>query len=322
MEPTKIYLIQTDICCFISDCKIFSGYNYNYHTSSLAKLFFDGSTPEPTFIKHWWKIKKYPQKIEISQSQPNINKRYEIRDETLISKQLPKIINLEEKNNYTEAVLNLYDFKSDKVPNIMIKGEYDIETIFKVDNYQESPKFDYNILLKNKSKISNVDINHQLLDKLIFPEILLSVQPCSISSLNLYGAIRKHIIDNIDARVSTITSNYDFCFTVKKIVPLIKPRKFTYNNIFARTKKARLKTHFGIQEYKNIEIFEMTNDKENYNNYTPVKTLFAENEIELKDKIDTLLKNLITVINEPLSFCTHCNGTGYTQEIKTVKIGE
>ena len=62
----------------------------------------------------------------------------------------------------------------------------------------------------------------------------------------------------------------------------------------------------------------MTHDRENYKSYTPVKAIFANTESELKEKIDALLENLIAVINEPLNFCEHCNGTGYTQEIKKI----
>ena len=321
----KMYLIQTDTCCFISDCMKFSGYDFTYHQSELPNLFFDGEKAELTFAPNWLKIKKFPKKIERSERQPDINKRYEIRDKALMSKSLLEIIKIEEKENYGEDVLGLYDFKSDKQPDITVEVKYDIDIVLNITNYEEPKKIDYNAIQRSSwndetIKITDKDIKHQLLDKIIFPEILLPTRPCSISSINLYSIIRQHIRENINTKVAEITSDYAFCFAVKKIMALIEPRKFTYNNLFAPTKKGRAKIRFGVQEYKKIEIFEMTHTQENYKSYTPVKELFADSETELKGKIDNLLQKLITAINEPLEMCKHCKGTGYTKEIQICKI--
>lgn len=217
----------------------------------------------------------------------------------------------------------MYSLKYDSVPDKEEAVECNLITILEINNYEFPPKIDYKVQIKyginyKKDVITNKNINHQVLDKIIYPEVLLHTKPCFISSIDLYNVIREHIKNNINTKYAKITSDYDFCFTVKKIVPLIEPRKFTYYNIFALTKKARQKLHFGVEHYKEIEIFEMTHEQQNYKSYTPIGNLHAENEIELKEKIDCILDKLITVINEPLTLCPHCSGTGYIQEIKPI----
>ena len=151
-------------------------------------------------------------------------------------------------------------------------------------------------------------------DKMIFPEIMLSSRPCSISSKYFYDIISQYVINNIDTKVARITSNYDFCFTVKKVIPLIEPERVTYQKYFARTKKERAKIHYAIKEVKEVEIFEMTHDQKKYQSYTVLQGLFAQNEHELKEKIDTFLSDLIETINKPLKLCPHCNGSGYDSQ--------
>ena len=131
----------------------------------------------------------------------------------------------------------------------------------------------------------------------------------------MYDITRQYIKENIDNSVAKITSDYDFCFAVKKIVKLLQPETITYQNIFGRTKKEREKIRYTTKEYKEITIFEMTHKQENYKGYTAIEPMYANNEDELKQKIDTWLKELITAINEPLVQCTHCNGTGYEEKI-------
>ncbi len=238
----------------------------------------------------------------------------------MVSVKLPEIISYEDRDSYEEGILCLYSFKSEKQDPIFENVEYEIEVVLKVDKYEMPETINYAAIKKvgwdeKIVKITNENIHHQLFDKLIFPEVMLHLGCCFMSSYDLYSIIRQHIKENIDKSVAKITSNYDFCFTVKKIVTLMEPRKYTYNNIFARTKRQRSKIHHGVQEHKEIEIFEMTHTQENYRSYTPIQPLHARNESELKKKIDDLLKKLIEIINEPLNQCTHCSGTGYAKDI-------
>ena len=54
----------------------------------------------------------------------------------------------------------------------------------------------------------------------------------------------------------------------------------------------------------------MTYSPKNYKGYPSIKGFDAENQRELKDKIDTYCRNVIEFINTPLVECPHCNGDG------------
>jgi hypothetical protein len=66
----------------------------------------------------------------------------------------------------------------------------------------------------------------------------------------------------------------------------------------------------------------MTHAQSKYNNYTVIQPIFADNENQLKEKIDSFLDELITIINQPLKLCEHCNGTGYEEEATKIKQSE
>jgi hypothetical protein len=218
----------------------------------------------------------------------------------------------------------LYSYKEDKQDPVLVDVECEIKIVMEVDNYELPATINYNAIKRDmfsdkKFIITNQMIDHQLFDKIIFPEIMLHTRPCSISSQKLYMLVRQYIIDNIDNKVAKITSNYDFCFTVKKIVPLLLPENISYHNIFAKTKKERNKIYYKTKEFKEIEIFEMTHEQSKYNNYTVIQPIFADNELELKNKIDEFLSSLIEIINKPLHMCPECNGTGYIDSIEKAK---
>lgn len=320
----KINMVKTNNVCFISDCVKTDGYDWNHHKTQLKDLLFDGEKATPTFSANWMKINKYPSKIQEYVGVSPTNSRYEIKNKSLISSELPEIIMCKERDNFDDEIFSLYEHKEDKQEPKLQKVEYEIDVVFEVENFEMPLVIDYKAI--NRSgfddkvfNITNKNINHQLFDKLIFPEIMLHTRPCSIPSHELYCLVRQYIKDNIDNKVAKITSDYEFCFAVKKIIPLIEPRTVSYSNIFARTKKERNKIQYSIQKFKEVDIFEMTHDQSKYNNYTVINSIFADNELELKNKIDEFLSHLIDIINQPLIMCEHCNGTGYQTEIDKIK---
>jgi hypothetical protein len=319
-----INLVKTDKCCFVTDCTASSGYDFEYHKSKIGNIYFDGEKPETTFYKNWFKIKQYPSIIQQLQKVPSINHRYELKDQNLVSENLPLIIKEEDFNKYSEDIFVLYEHCADKQDPILVDVECTINTIMEIENFELPLTINYNAIRKwnwndKEFKITNIDINHQLFDKIIFPEVMLHTRPCSISSQLLYCLVRQYIKENINLKVAKITSDYDFCFTVKKIIPLIEPQTISYQNIFANSKKERNKIQYKIKTFKEIDIFEMTHDQSKYQNYTVIKPIFADNEVQLKDKIDEFLQNLIDIINKPLTMCPHCKGNGYIEEIVKIK---
>jgi hypothetical protein len=318
-----IMCVKTNKGCFISDCFTTSGYNYDYHRTKIKDLLFDGKKPTDTYCTNWYYIEQYPTSIQRERVGDVINERYELEDESLISDKMPKIILKEDIDKYnTDVIDNLYSYEYDRNPPYLEDVPCDIQVVCEIDNYNFPPKISYEAIHKESFSdrqytIKNTDVQHQMLDKIIFPAVLLHEKPCKFTSKQMYDITRQYILEHIDNSVAKITSNYAFCFTVKKLIPLIEPETIKYQNIFARTKRERNKIHTTIKKYEEKEIFEMTHDQERYNNYSVIPEMCANSEAELKEKVDAWLEGLMEIINEPLCQCPQCNGTGYVGEIKT-----
>lgn len=321
-EVLTILCVKTDKGCFISDCKATTGYDYNYHRTVLENMFFNGKKPTGTYYPNWFYIDSYPTTIQREVRGELLNKRYELIDTTLESDKMPLVIPYEDESKYNSNMIeSLYRFKYDQAPNYMEDVECNIQVVCEIDNYSFPPKFEYRAIAKvgwneNQYTITNVNVQHQMLDKMIFPPVLLHNRPCKLSSKQMYDLTRQYILTHIDNSVAKITSNYAFCFEVKKLVPLIEPETITYQNIFGRTKKERNKIHTAIKKYDEKSIFEMTHEQEKYKGYSVIPEMYADSEAELKEKVDTWLESLITIINKPLCQCAHCHGSGYIDDIK------
>lgn len=317
-----IFCVKTDKGCFISDCKATTGYDYNYHRTVLENMFFDGKKPTGTYYPNWFYIENYPTTIQREMRGELIHKRYELMDESLESEKMPKVIPYEEEGNYNNSVIeSLYSFKYDQAPPYMEDVKCDIQILCEVEGYNFPPKFEYSAIEKSgwtdrQYTIKNADIKHPLLDKMIFPAMLLHERPCKLTSKQMYDMTRQYILEHIDNSVAKVTSNYAFCFEVKKLIPMIEPETIKYQNIFGRTKKERNKIHTTIKRYEEKSIFEMTHDQEKYKGYSVIPEMCANSEVELKEKVDTWLASLIEIINKPLCQCPHCQGAGYIDEIK------
>jgi len=323
-DKLKINIVKTDTCCFISDCNATSGYDYNYFHPQVDKMLFDGECPTPTFYPNWFKIKKYPELVQQKIAGQRINCRYEIKNKNLISDQLPMVIPYEDRDNHESEVLDsLYEYEYDIDEPTLENIDCEFSVVCEINNFEEPVKFDYEAVHKYDYSdkvyhITNVNIKHQLFDKMIFPEVVLHNRPCSLSSKEVYDITRQYVREHIDNSKAKITSDYDFCFDVKKIIPLIEPETISYQNIFARTKKERNKINYSVKKCNEVSIFSMTNKQENYKGYTAIDNIIANSEVELKDKLDEWLTTLINQINKPLELCSHCNGTGYKGEVKSI----
>lgn len=321
---TKINLVKTNTICFVSDCNATDGYDYEYHRSEIKNYYFDGKQPEPTFYPNWYKIEKYPQKVQRKVAGKTINARYELNDPEMESAKLPLVIKYEYRDNYDEDIRNtLYSYKYEQAEPTMEDVLVEFKIVCEVENFQEPVKIDYQAIHKWNYEdkvytIKNADIQHQTLDKMIFPEVVLPNRPSKFSSKQVYNITRQYVREHIDNSVAKITSDYDFCFTVKKLIPKIEPETISYSNIFARTKRERTKIHYSTKKFEEVEIFEMTSAEDHYQGYTAIPEIVANSEAELKERVDEWLTTLIGFINYPLHECPCCKGIGYQDEIKKI----
>lgn len=316
-EALKVQVIKTtDGGCFLTDNLSGS----NYYTSRLLNLIFDEvNQVKETFNKGWYFLDRFPEKVQIPCNGEITNRRYELLDRFKGAKNLPSVIAYSDRDKYLdldEDYLEVYEYKYDQGDEYLADFPIEWEVLCVISDYKESPLFNYDAYTSRNFdrrvyQVTNADIKHSVIDKMLLPAPLLGSQPCSLSSEAMYGIVRQYVRENIDKSVALISSDYDFCFEVQKIVQLVEPVTVNYQNIFARTKKERAKWRTEIHKSKKVKIFAMTNSKDNYKGYPVIEALVAANEWELKEKLDTFLAELMKKINEPLEQCECCKGTGY-----------
>lgn len=160
-----------------------------------------------------------------------------------------------------------------------------------------------------ETKLINVTKFNEI-EEMLTPDLLIHNRPCKVDADTTYKIIRNHVRENIDGRYARITSDYDFCFTVKKVVS-IKPYEYKTEEKKSNGKSYK-RPRFRTTKVENklVEIFEMCPSKP-YQKYTPIQGFEGDNLKDLAENIKLYLDELMAVINEPLKECEFCQGTGH-----------
>lgn len=153
-------------------------------------------------------------------------------------------------------------------------------------------------------------VSYSDLEKMLTPEFLLHKRPCSLSSVQVYKIVRQYVKQHINYDVATITSDYDFCFTVKKRVKIKPIHKRTEIKKQNGRSYATPKYKETTETHRLIQVFEMTNAKDRYNGYTVIDGFNADSLEDMQTQVKVYLETLMETINSPLKECPHCNGVG------------
>ena len=304
--------------------------NYSYNSDVLPELFFDDKKPEKFWCEDWYIIHQYPNKVQREVRQSNINHRFELIDETMQSEKMPLVIKKEdailESDGYEwkpklSIYRSLYKEVSDKCPPVRENVDFNFQIVMKVKDAQKPDDFSYDVqktryTADGLTQIQAKDLQHQIIDKLLFPQPLLPQMPCKLSSKQTYDIVRQYVKQNINYKVARITSDYDFCFTAVKIIPLSEQVKYKVDvNWSLFEKKRRPKIEIRYKSQREVECFEMS--PEGYQGYTIITGFEGKNQKDLQEKIDTYCKDLIDFINIPVTDCPHCQGLGVIKPVKT-----
>ena len=261
----------------------------SYFSSKIHNLLFDDEKLQVTFKKDWYKISDLPKSVKIRGANEYVNRRYELKEGFPISDLTPKIIahgSLDDEDD----IYGLYTFKSDLVEGEWEEIEFELEILSEEVNFStEAPKY--------KGTAS-------LMTQLVVHPALHSERPCNISGKEFYKIIRNYINLYIDGRFAKVTSNYDFCLTVEKVIHLAEKESYT---VGAGTKR-KPTTITKYRDVRSIVIFKSS--PEGYSGYPIQKGLEANSQRELDEKVTEYLETLIKEINEPLEDCPHCKGKG------------
>lgn len=161
------------------------------------------------------------------------------------------------------------------------------------------------------------------IERMLTPEFLLHTRPCSLTSQQVYKIVRAHIQNNIDGKVARITSNYEFCFEVQRVVQH-KPVEVKKEKLTASLKSYRPpRFTTSVSTSKLVKLFSMTwpgagKSGKGFGDYPLIDAWKADSLQELYDNMQQYLSDLMQEINKPVIECSYCNGTGcITKMIET-----
>ena len=181
MSGLLLLAIKTKNDVYITDNVTYE----SYHRSVLGALFFDGKKAVPSFHKDWFIVNKIPELIERNTPQGTTNHRYGLKDSTMASNKIPIIFkkkdvvnnNGEWKKEY-ENLRSLYREEYDAQPDKMVAQEFKIIKFIELDEVKEFNGFSYPVQKtryehEGFTTLTEKSTKHQLLDKILFPNIIL-----------------------------------------------------------------------------------------------------------------------------------------------------
>lgn len=329
--------IKTPQGIFISN---FNGKERNYKYANLNGYKVNNETPKLSFDSNWNIVNEEPKIITISQPPLKENYRYALKDISMASDKIPAELSREEAN-YVEDyewvwkdeyahLISLYKLEYDEIEQPDKEIEFVYQQIVEVDGLKNIKDFDWEIyktewIHKGTQNVSIENFKFQLIDKIMFPKLYYQQYcPVTLPSKTFYDIIRYYIKNNINPIVAEITSDYDFCFTVKKKVKRIEPLVVKKEQLKSNGRSyAKPKFTTKVHQYAgSFVIFEMTHKDKCYNNYPVLPDIIGDNIDELQKKIDNILHKLIEFINKPVTICECCNGTGISQEVDKYDLNE
>lgn len=279
----KYIIIKTKKEIFISD----NVQGKDYFNSEIPSLLFDDMKLVATYKKDWYKIGNIPKSVKKKSSDTYINSRYELKEGYPISELTPKVLQYIDED---DDIRGLYTNKTDKIEGDWIEIDFEVDLLSEEDSfYVEKPKYQFT------SSIMSQIIDHPALRE---------ERPSFISGKEFYKIIRSYIKTHLDGKYAKITSDYDFCLAVEKVIELTTPQSYKVD--LGTKRRPKLETRFN----KNKQVVIFKSSPEGYNDYPTQNSISGKNYKDLEEKVNIYLTELITKINEPLKECTCCNGTG------------
>lgn len=264
----------------------------------------------------------------------------------LASEKIPLTLNMEQLKGVWETDNDEYIFvgshsslgslyKEDYIerPSELQDLEIELEKIrdLHIENYNAPAEMKVDVKNGNydSDKIQIVDFTKVAvfadIERMLTPDFLLHTRPCSLSSHQVYKIVRAHILNNINGKVARVTSNYEFCFSVEKVIET-KPYEVKKEKTKANFKSYRPPKFITTQHTsKQQKIFEMTwagaeSGGRGYSSYPIIEGWSANTLQELYDNMKQYLEDLMQEINKPVVECQHCNGLGHL--LKTIGTNE
>lgn len=312
--------------------------NYNQQRATIhSGILVNGKFPVDSEHKSGWYFLKGEDKItsiKKNQSGGYGESSWKLRDDsTHIDGVIPKILTPTEADEFEDdcewymgqgtkyyAYRGLYQRVQERLPNIEVDVEFEVDYKGHIEHtLVENNYKDMKIRVSNgnswtpkvmEQNLTSVTHYYEL-EELLTPDIVLHNRPCYITQDATYNIVRNYIKENINPKHARLTSDYDFCLTVKKVIhikPFTKSTEITKSN-----GRSYAKPQFKTQTIstKEVEIFEMCPSKK-YQSYTPIEGFKGNSLADLVENMKLYLDHLMEVINAPVEECTSCGGLGCT----------
>lgn len=326
MDTTKINYYKTNVGIFL---RRHSG---NYYCENY--FLKDGrSLKDFPLISGWIRLPGDVEELELYTKTPETKKQigWKLKDESLQSKKIPLNLSMLDLqmvwDDDADALVHQGDYKSlgmlyEEVYMPVLgqmfpvpSEQYNCLGELKVDNFENPSDLKVEILAEKNGlfhaarKTEIVDLisvcTFDEIEAMLVPEFLHSKIHCELSSDQMYKIVRTHIKKNIDLSRARITSDYDFCFTVKKLIKVQPYTIMTYKNSKAKTPTVAKKV-----DTKELDFFEITSASDKYKGCTIINGIKGNNLQDLHDKLKVYLDDLTEAMNAELHECEHCKGYG------------
>lgn len=258
---------------------------------------FDGKFGEKTFNAKWLKIAAIPTEICIVYPTKQELSHLKLKDNFVPSDEMPDTISKEDYDDIDTYEKSKYDFCYEHVyidiPEKHIPVSFELNKIASRATNWEFVSVPPNVSYYELTKIEN------------HPDLLQDIN-CFYSPEEAYKQVRNAIKNRIDPRYAQITSDYDFCLTVSKVLNIPNPEKYEVNVNAGTKRKPKYETHYR-RELKQT-VYEIA--PKPYNKYPVMKKITGVNMEDLSRNMNEYIETVLKEINAPLEFCSCCNGTG------------
>jgi len=258
---------------------------------------------------------------------------YKLKVEELASDKIPAYLTTEEVKPFLDE-----DDRTRWTNHEEIRGLYVDDTVHKEGTLEP---VDYELVYLGNLQIDNIDspatmvinvangkqpepkgydlsslVTYSDLEQMLTPEFLLYERPCKLTSKQMYSIVRSWVKANINPKCAEITSDYDFCFTVKR--KLYHPTVTIRTEIKKQNGRSYATPKFTSRTkmYESVEIFAMTwagcRGAGGYEGYSCIPPLEGSSLRDISERLKYYLETLMEEINKEVDQCQCCKGYGYT----------
>lgn len=291
-----------------------------YFIKDALGFVFDGEKPIQSWKRDWFKVKSVDNVKKVIPEVKTV-KGYILSDEYVSTEAMPKNVSKDffGEEYWGHKLYSLYNPEYEVTPETTEDIDYEVNVVAEIEGelVQHTIKFPVygrypNLDGKNWS-VTNDRLKLGLLDEIITPDILQQERPCELSSEDSYKIIRTHIKDNIDPKVASITSDYEFCLTVEKRIPLAEKESYTVDEnftLFGRKRKPKFVTKYKVERKTPIYKIAPKIKGRVYEGYPEAPIFRGENAKNLEENIKDYLEEIMKEINKPIKDCPTCKGEG------------